>query len=187
MSAGRWLQFLSLGRGAPLWLPSLWAAAALVFFGILQAASQRSFSNHTRALRVAVGPLSVEGGVPAAELADFETGLRRGLAAQRELTLVEPQQLQERVAAVCGRPLPSEPWRWMRATRNLNVSYFVSARFAGGVGSCLARVELWDVADEGSLAAFDAVAAAPEALGLALADSLRGALFRPREARSAWR
>lgn len=186
MIATRWLQYLSLGRGAPLWLPSLWAAAALVLFGILQAASQRGFDNQTRELRVALGPFSSPG-VPTPILAQFEDGLRRGLTAQRELSLLPPERLHERVAAVCGLPLPGEPWRWMRATRNLNVSYFVSARFTREHDLWAAQVEIWHVADESTWAAFDAVGSAPGALGRAVADSVQRALFRPRPATTASR
>jgi hypothetical protein len=188
VTGGRWLHVLSLERGALLWLPSLAAAAALVLFGILQAASQRGLDNHTRELRIAVGPLGAEAAVPAARRADFEAGLRRGLGSKRELVLVGAEALEARVAAVFGQPLPSEPRRWMRATRSLNVSYFVTASLAVAAGGlCTAQVELWQVADETSVAVFDAGAAAPADLGSSLADSVHGALFRPRGAVTAQR
>ena len=176
----RWLlRLLCFERGALLWVPGLWAAAAVVLFGILQAPAERTFFNHTRDLKVALGPLDVAA-VPAAAGEAFEAGLRRGLEAQREITLVAASPVRQRAEAVLGAPLPSDPRRWMRATRNLNLTYFVTARLEPAAGGWQASAEVWQVAEETRLRAFAASATAAESLGRSLADSVSTAFFSPR-------
>lgn len=175
----RWLRLLCFERGVVLWLPGLWAAAALVSFAILQATKEPNQFNHTRDLRVAVGPLDVAA-APADAARAFETGLRGGLAAQRELTLVADERVRARAEAVLGKPLPADPRRWMRATRNLNLSNFVTASLAPSAGDLHAKVEVWQVADERRIHAFEARTAAAADLGRALADSVSAVLFSPR-------
>lgn len=176
----RWLlRLLCYERGAVLWLPSLWLAMAAVLFGILQAPAERTFFNHTRDLKVALGPLDLEA-APAAAAQAFEAGLRAGLAAQRELTLVAAAPVRQRAEAVLGVPLPPDPRRWMRATRNLNVSYFVTAQLRNEGDGWQASAEVWQVAEETRLRTFTAHAHTAETLGRGLADSVGAALFTPR-------
>ena len=175
----RWLGFLCFERGALLWIPSLWLASALVLFAILQAAAERAFYNHAQDLKVALGPLEL-GTLSVPEAAAFETGLRQGLAAQRELTLLGAAPVRARAEAVLGTPLPSDARRWIRATRNLNVSYFVTASARPNASTVQGMAELWRVADERRLHAVAARAAGAAGLGRALADSLGAVLFSPR-------
>lgn len=175
----RWLRFLCFERGALLWVPSLWLASALVLFAILQAAAERAFYNHAQDLKVALGPLEL-GTLSVPEAAAFERGLRQGLAAQRELTLLGADPVLERAAAVLGSPLPSDARRWMRATRNLNVSYFVTASASPDGRQVQGLAELWRVADERRLHAVAARSDGAAGLGRALADSLGTVLFSPR-------
>ncbi len=175
----RWLRVLCFERGVVLWLPGLWVAAGLVFFAIRQAAAERTLFNHTRDLRIAVGPLDLVA-APVGAARAFEVGLRDGLASQRELTLVTAERVRSRAEAVLGTPLPSDPRRWMRATRNLNLSNYVTASLAPSAQDFLGRVEVWQVADERRLHTFEARTAEAENLGRALADSVSTVLFSPR-------
>ena len=173
-----WLRFLHAERGALLWVPALWAAAALVLFGMVQSSKERTFYNHTLDLRLALGPLDLQT-ADAAESQAFTYALRRGLAAQRELTLVGDEVIRRRVESLLGAPLPKEPQRWMRATRNLNVSVYLTASLDDTKGRLLASVALWHVGSEQEFARFSAAGETALSLGLALADSVGQALFSP--------
>jgi hypothetical protein len=176
-----WLRLLHAERGALLWVPALWAAAAVVLFGMVQSSMERTFYNHTRDLRLALGPLDLQTERHADGQA-FTMALRQGLAEKRELTLVGDDVVQRRVAALLGAPLPAEPQRWMRATRNLNVSVYLTARLREADGLLQASVALWNVGSEAQFARFAASGKAAPSLGRALADSVGQALFSPQTA-----
>lgn len=173
-----WLRLVTAERGAILWIAGLWAAGALVLFAMVQASRDCTFYNYTRELRVAVGPVELQSASPD-DAHEFTMGLRQGLAAQRELTLVGDEVIRRRVEALLGKPAPDDLQHWMRATRNLNVSVYVSADLQGAAGGLRASVSLWRVANEVQLAHFSAVDGTPHALGRALADSLRQVFFMP--------
>jgi hypothetical protein len=163
-------------RGAVLWIPSLLLAAAAVLFAI-RLAPGTPF-NQSRDLRVALGPVQGSGATAAARR-EFETGLRQGLAAQRELVLMDAELVRARLRATLGTPAPPEPLAWMRSTRALNVRYYVTGALEPRPVGFAARVQVWNVASERTLCTLDATAAAPEPLGRSLADSVGVALFRP--------
>ena len=182
----RFLWFLSLENGALLCLPALLVASALVLFAIRQASSERALFNHARELRVALGPVRVAD-APAAEAAAFESGLLRGLRAQRELTLVDPERVRARLRAVLGADDATDARSWMRGTRSLNVLYCLAAELESEPRGWSARLEVWDVASEQRVHALRARGQAAEPLGRALADSVSVALFRPAGATQAAR
>jgi hypothetical protein len=163
-------------RGAVLWIPSLLLAAAAVLFAI-RLAPGTPF-NQSRDLRVALGPVQAAGATAAARR-EFETGLRQGLAAQRELVLMDAELVRARLRAALGTPVPPEPLAWMRSTRALNVRFYVTGALEPRPVGFAARVQVWNVASERTLCTLVATAAAPEPLGRSLADSVGVALFRP--------
>jgi hypothetical protein len=175
----RFLALISFERGAVLWVPAVWLAAAALLFAILQATSEQALFNHARELRVAIGPLRVTD-ISDSGREEFAAGLRAGLAAQRELTLVGDKSVQRRLHAVLGPAAPPDPQRWMRATRNLNVRYWLhpilvraGLRFDGSLS-------VWEVAPEREVHTVRAVETNLNRLGRVLADSVGVVLFRPR-------
>ncbi len=174
----RVLQLLAFEHGALLCLPAVLVAAALVLFALRQAASEGALFNHARELRVAVGPARVaETARGAAEA--FESGLVRGLRAQRELVLVEPARVRARLEAVLGGEPPEDARTWMRSTRSLNVLYCLAPVLEADARGWNARLDVWDVAREERVHTLRARAAEAGTLGRALADSVSSALFRP--------
>ena len=163
-------------RGAVLWIPSLLLAAAAVLFAI-RLAPGTPF-NQSRDLRIALGPVQAHG-ASAADRSEFETGLRQGLASQRELVLMDPEVVRARLRATLGTPAPVEPQAWMRSTRTLNVRFYLTGNLELLPAGFRASVQVWSVANERTLCTLDAAAAAPEPLGRALADSVGATLFRP--------
>lgn len=182
----RALQILGFEHGMVLWLPSVLVAAALVLFAIRQAPAGHNLFNQAGELRVAVGPV-----VAADDARDgiraFEAGLARGLRAQRELTLVDAEHVRARLLRVLGDATPSDPQRWLRGSRSLNLLYAIAAHLERDADFWQARVEVWDVSSERPVHDVEARAPHPEALGIALADSIGIRLFQPVAARAAWR
>jgi hypothetical protein len=176
-----WLRWLGAERGVLLWLPGLWLVAALVLFAIVQASEERTFYNHTRDLRMALGPLDLAA-VGAGDGVAFTAALRQGLAAERELTLVADDVVRGRVRQLLGAPLPEDPRRWMRATRSLNLSVYLTARLLQDGEELHASARLWSVGDEAEIARFSTRQGSAASLGRALADSVSSALFSPQAA-----
>ncbi|MFQ5599179.1 MAG: hypothetical protein ACE5G2_01355 [Candidatus Krumholzibacteriia bacterium] len=172
------LRLVSTERGALLWGPSVLVAAYLVLFGIHQAPAELSLFNLTRDLRVAIGPLQAHG-VDTAQADAFRRGLRRGLSRQRELSLVDSERMAARLEAVLGQPAPRDPQSWIRATRNLNVRFYLTGELQSRAGHVEARLEVWEVSRERAVCTIGARHAEPLQLGLALADSIGVTLFRP--------
>ncbi len=173
-----WLRLLHAERGVLLWLPALWAAAALVLFGIVQAGTERSHYNHTLDLRLALGPVDWTA-ADADRGQAFAAALRQALVAQRELTLVQDEVIRRRVESLLGVPPPEEPRLWMRATRNLNVSVYLTARLWDVEDRLHASVALWSVGTEEEFARFSTGGEGAPFLAQALADSVGRALFTP--------
>ena len=182
----RLLEPLALEKGALFWIPSILVAAALVLFGIRQAPSERTLFNHARDLRVALGPVDATGSSLEAVRA-FETGLARGLRAQRELTLVDPARVRARLVAVLDGDVPPDPRSWMRGTRSLNVLYCLAAQLQADSQGWKARLDVWEVASEQRVHSLTASARGTEELGRALADSVSVALFTPQRSSQAAR
>jgi hypothetical protein len=172
------LRLVGCENGAFFWLPSVLAAAALVLFAVRQAPSDHNLFNHARELRVALGPVRVAEQARAAAGA-FESGLERGLRAQRELTLVDPERLRARLGALLGREAPADPRRWLRGTRGMNVLYCLAAQLESRPRGWGARLEVWEVASEQRVHTLSAEASSAESLGRILADSVAVALFSP--------
>ncbi|UCE03858.1 MAG: hypothetical protein JSW67_06640 [Candidatus Latescibacterota bacterium] len=175
----RLLALISFERGALLWVPALWLAAAALLFAILQATSEEALYNHARELRVAIGPLRGTG-LSASAREEFAAGLRAGLAAQRELTLVAEESVQRRLRAVLGAAAPPDPQRWMRATRNLNVRYWLHPVLMRAGLQFDGSLSVWEVAPEREVHSVRAVEKDLNRLGRVLADSIGVVLFRPR-------
>jgi hypothetical protein len=170
---------LGFERGAVLWVPSLLAASYLVLFGIRQAPLGFSLFHYSTGLRIVLGPLR-PGVASQADLAEFVSGLRQGLALHGELSIVDPAAVARRLTAVHGDPNPSDPRQWIRASRDLNARLYLAGEVAGGPGDVRGRLVAWEARDERPVLVVQARAADSEALGLALADSLSAGIFSPR-------
>jgi len=172
-----WLRLLSRERGAVLWLPGLAAATWVLLFAIRLAPGGTSLFTHTTSLRVVLGPWTAGAGC---EDAARRTGLamRRAFEASGEISVIDPTRVAQRLSAA-GVGIAADPEQFLHAVRPLNAHLGLAGAVTRQNADLEACVTAYDAHTQQILRRISAVAATPEALGLALADSLRDAALTP--------
>lgn len=170
----RGLAILGRERGALLWLPALGAACWLVLFAMRVAPNGNALFTRMTSLRVAV----VAAAGADADAARTVAALRRGLADRGAMSVVDSARVTSRVdAAARDRAAGAE---FAALLRPLNAQLAVVTDVERRGDRVWARLRVFDArAGRWSLET-ETIAAAPEAAGAALADSLQRAAFAPR-------
>ncbi len=172
-----WLRILSRERGAVLWLPGLAAATWLLLFAIHLAPGGTSLFTHTTSLRVVLGPWTAGSGCEdAAQRTSL--AMRRALEVRGAISVIDPARVAQRLSAA-GIGIAADPEKFMHAVRPLNAHLSLAGAVTRSDTVVEACVTAYDAHTQQILRRITAAAATPEALGLALADSLRDAAQTP--------
>lgn len=172
-----WVRVFSHERGVLLWLPGLLLAAWVVLFAIRLAPGGTSLFTRTTGFRVVVAAWHCHG-----DCGDGADRVRRALEdrlrAHGDVTLVDPARVAQRLAAA-GVAGTEDSAQFFHAVRPLNAHLGVSGSVRRTAAGYEADLRARD-ARTGHLVLERLVAAAdPEALGAALADSVRLLAFAP--------
>lgn len=172
----RWIAVLCRERGAILWLPALGIAAWLVLFAIQVAPQGGSLFTRMTSLHVVVLPRGEHGGDDAATM---QTALRRRLAEFGDIAVVDSARVAARGGAIVSAAAAGDSSLAGILTA-YHAQYALDTDVARDGDVVFGRLRTFDLRRRVWLPHVTAVAAQPDLLGTALADSLRGVVFAPR-------